>query len=166
MIPSPIQGNQKGKRAKLRAIRAVKEISRAKAFLDSGALGGNFVSPGFAEDLRLKGFKIEKLDCLCNIGTPDGEHNLSSHSFVNFPIICIDESGIKLKINIKAHIVNRKYNLILGLETIKENNLTLRYASIFSSNKELDGLMCKPCSSEETEEERSRAIRAVSATLQ
>ena len=164
LIPSPIQANQKGKRAKLRAIRAVKEISRAKAFLDSGALGGNFVSPGFAEDLRLKGFKIEKLDSLCSIGTPDGEHNLSSHSFINFPIICIDESGIKLKINIKAHIVNIKYNLILGLETIKENNLTLRYASIFSSNKELDGLMCKPCSSEETEEERSRAIRAVSAT--
>ncbi len=59
MIPSPIQGNQKGKRAKLRAIRVVKEISRAKAFLDSGALGGNFLSPGFAEELRLKGFKIE-----------------------------------------------------------------------------------------------------------
>ncbi len=121
LIPSPIQGNQKGKRAKLRAIRAVKEISRAKAFLDSGALGGNFISPEFAEELKLKGFKTEKLDSLCSVGTPDGEHNLSSHSFINFPIICIDEFGIKNEINIKAHhSVKIKYNLILGLETIKE----------------------------------------------
>jgi hypothetical protein len=59
LIPSPIQANQKGRRAKLRAIRDVKEISRAKAFLDFGALGGNFVSPGFAEDLKLKGFIIK-----------------------------------------------------------------------------------------------------------
>jgi hypothetical protein len=83
---------------------------------------------------------------------------------MNFPIICIDEFGIKSKIDIKAHIVKIKYNLILGLDTIKENNLTLRYSSIFSSNKELDGLMCKPCSTEESGEEGSRAIRAVSAT--
>ena len=108
LIPSPIQGNQKGKRAKLRAIRAVKEISRAKAFLDSGALGGNFISPEFAEELKLKGFKIEKLVSLCSIGTPDGDHNLSSHAFMNFPIICIDEFGIKSKIDIKAHIVKIK----------------------------------------------------------
>ena len=98
----------------------MKEISRAKAFLDSGALGGNFLSPGFAEKLRLKGFKIEKLGNLCSIGTPDGEHNLSSHSFINFPIICIDELGIKIKINIKAHIVSIIYNLIMGLDTIKK----------------------------------------------
>ena len=35
-----------------------------------------------------------------------------------------DEFGIKNKIDIKEHIVDIKYNLVLGLETIKENNLT------------------------------------------
>ena len=72
-------------------------------------------------------------------------NNLKADSIINFKIICINELGIGNNIDIKAHIVNIKYNLIIGLETIKENNLTIRYPSIFSSNNELDGLICKPC---------------------
>jgi hypothetical protein len=59
LIPSPLQARQKGKRIKLRAERELKELSRDQAFLDSGALGGNFVNPDFAEKLKDKGFKIE-----------------------------------------------------------------------------------------------------------
>ena len=66
--------------------------------------------------------------------------------------------------DIKAHIVNIKYNLIIGLETIKENNLTIRYPSIFSSSNELDGLICQPCAEEESEKEGRWAIRAAQAT--
>ncbi len=65
----------------------------------------------------------------------------------------MDELGIKSNIDIKAHIVNIKFNLIIGLETIKENNLTIRYPSIFSSNSKLDGLICKPCAKDESEKE-------------
>jgi hypothetical protein len=159
-----LQASQKGKRNKLRTGRNLKELSRDQAFLDSGALGGNFISPDFAEKLKDKGFKIEKLDSFCSIATPDGINNLKAHSVINFKIICIDELGIKNNIDIKAHIVNIKYNLIIGLETIKENNLTIRYPSIFSSNDMLDGLICKPCAKEESEKEGRWAIRAAQAT--
>ena len=60
--------------------------------------------------------------------------------------------------------MNIKYNLVLGLETIKENNLTLRYPSIFSSKDKLDGLICKPCAKEDSEKEGRWAIRAATAT--
>ena len=103
-----MQAKQKGKRTKLRAGRDLKEISRDQAFLDSGALGGNFVRPGFAEKLKDKGFKIEKLDSFCSIATIDGINNLNVHSVINFKIICIDELGIKSNIDIKAHIVKYK----------------------------------------------------------
>jgi hypothetical protein len=137
---------------KLRAGRDPKE-SRDQAFLDSGALGGNFASLKFAEELKDKGYIIEKLDSSCSIGTPDGDHRLKSHSLINFEIMFTDEFGIQNKIDIRAHIVDIKYNLILGLETIKENNLTLRYPSIFSSKDKLDGLICKPCAKENSEKE-------------
>ncbi len=50
LIPSPLQARQKGKRIKLRAGRELKELSRDQAFLDSGALGGNFVNPDLQKD--------------------------------------------------------------------------------------------------------------------
>ena len=81
-----MQVRQKGKRIKLRAGRDLKELNRDQAFLDSGALGGNFISPEFAEKLKDKGFKIEKLDSLCSIATPDGINNLNAHSVINFKI--------------------------------------------------------------------------------
>ncbi len=78
LIPSPLQARQKGKKIKLRAGRDLKELSRDQAFLDSGALGGNFVSPDFTDKLKDKGFKIEKLDSLCSIATPDCINNLKA----------------------------------------------------------------------------------------
>jgi len=56
LIPSPLQARQKEKRIKLRAGRDLKELSRDQAFLDFGALGGNFINPDFAEKLKDKGF--------------------------------------------------------------------------------------------------------------
>ena len=56
---------------KLRAERNPKE-SRDQALLDSGALGGNFASLKFAEELKNKGYIIEKLDSSCSIGTQTG----------------------------------------------------------------------------------------------
>jgi hypothetical protein len=53
-------------------------ILKAEAFLDTGALGGNFISQTYADFLTTKGFKIEKLDSLCSIATPDGINNLKA----------------------------------------------------------------------------------------
>ncbi len=47
-------------------------------------------------------------------------NNLKADSIINFKIICIDELGIRNNIDIKAHIVNIKYNLIIGLIPLRK----------------------------------------------
>ena len=105
LIPFTSQ-ERNGKRMKLRAENP--KESRSQAFLDSGALGGNFASLKFAEELKNKGYIIEKLDSSCSIGTPDGDHRLKSHSLINFEIMFTDEFGIENKIDIRAHILDIK----------------------------------------------------------
>ena len=53
-------------------------------------------------------------------------------------------------------------NIILGLKTMRENDLTTRYPSIFMSEAKQDELLCNVCDLNDSEGGGNQAIRTLS----
>ena len=76
-------------------------ILRTEVFLDTGALGGNYISSTYADFLITKDFKIEKLDDSPTICLANQDHRIRVLGLINFKLNLIDEYGLKLEINLK-----------------------------------------------------------------
>ena len=139
-------------------------ILRTEAFLDSEALGGNFVSKSYAEFLITKGFKIEKLDDSHNVCLASQEHRIGVLGLIKLKLNITDEYGLKKEIEIEALVVPIKYDLILGLETIRDNDLTFRYPSIFSAKRRAKENYCPPCGTKAPDGTGSWPIRTLRVT--
>ena len=71
---------------------------------------------------------------------------------------------MKEEIEIKALVVQIKYDLILGLEAIRDHDLTFRYPSIFSSRRRAEDNYCPPCGTRTLDGTGSMAIRTLRVT--
>ena len=95
-----------------------------------------------------KGFKLRKLNSIHKVCLAGHEHQLGVQGLINFKVNITDEYGLKDTLDIDALVVKIKYNVIVGLDTIRDHDLTFRYRTIFSSRGEGDDTFCQPCGSE------------------
>ena len=139
-------------------------ILKTEVFLDSGALGGNFISETYAKYLTNKGFIIEKLDDSHNVCLANQDHRLSVQGLIKLKLNLTDEYGLKEEIEIKALVIPMKYDLIVGLEVIRDHDLTFRYPSIFSSKRNAGDNYCLPCGTKYPKGTGSWSIRTLRVT--
>ena len=143
--------------------RKTNGLLETRPFLDSGA-SSDFISKEFADFLIKENFKIEKLNSSCSVGLASHDHCLKAHDLINFELKITDEFGVTSLIEVKAYVLPIKYSIVLGLPTMKRNNLTFRFPSIFASEDKQDVLLCKPCEPKVSEGEGNKPIRTSRVT--
>ena len=117
--------------------------------------------------LSQKGFKTEKLDSSRRVCLANHEHKIEVQDLIKLKLHICDEYFQNLEIEIEALVIPMKHNIILGLETIRNNDLTFRYPSVFSSKGKRplkDEMLCQVCEVLEPEGNGKQAIRTLGVT--
>ena len=120
-------------------VQQVKENLRAKALLDTGATGNNFINQELA-DMLVARYNIPLHECNIKICSALDNACCSSKQYMIITIRLTDEYNNTLDIELQCLIIDSTFDIIIGRETIKKYRLVDHFPSHFME-RELAGKM-------------------------